>query len=650
MKKCILILVAFVCLQLVRAQTNKYEFGKVSIDDIEYKECPYDKTAEAVVLFDKGESRFVRSNDGFLIMYEKTTRIKILTSAGVDWAKVEIPFYESNNIYEKVFDVEATAYNFEDGVLTRTKLESENIHDEKINENWILRKFAVPNVKVGTVIEYKYTIESEYVFNLRDWEFQWKIPVLYSQYKVSMVPFYQYTFLLQGANKFDEQTSVVSSELEEQLGSIKFKFMNHTYVMKNLAAFKDEEFITSPGDYMIKLDFQLSKILYPSGVKKDIITTWPLLMKELSEHEDVGRYVSKSTKLAPKIFDLNGFSALSQQQKFDSVINYVKRNYSWDKKNRIYASKSAKDLMSDKFGNSADVNLFAVGLLNGVGVKAYPVLISTRNNGKIKYDYPFLDFFNYIGIKANIDSVAVLSDATDILIANDRLPVNCINDVGLVIKKDEVEWVSLLSKTNSKSRSTFLVNLNDTLSTANIILSAGEYDGLYMRKEYGSDMKKLAAYFSENGYTVADSSVVVKNMEKFSSPYLLRFTSEFKPERINNKIYLAPFFNELPKVNPLKQQTRTYPIDFTYSKQRIFNSNIPIPEGYTVEFLPMSKEINNDQFEMGYNASIIGNNVNVAFYYYFKKPVYAAADYAKIKNYYKELINKGNEKIVFVKK
>jgi len=96
-------------------------------------------------------------------------------------------------------------------------------------------------------------------------------------------------------------------------------------VMKNLAAFKDEEFITSPGDYMIKLDFQLSKILYPSGVKKDIITTWPLLMKELSEHEDVGRYVSKSTKLAPKIFDLNGFSALSQQQKFDSVINYVKR-------------------------------------------------------------------------------------------------------------------------------------------------------------------------------------------------------------------------------------------------------------------------------------------------------------------------------------
>lgn len=650
MKKFILILVTFVCLQLIQAQTNKYEFGKVPIEDIQYNECPYDKTAEAVVLFDKGESHFVKSHDSFLIMYEKTTRIKILTAAGVDWAKVEIPFYQSNNIYEKVFDVEATAYNYEDGVLTRTKLESENIHDEKLNESWILRKFAVPNVKVGTVIEYKYTIESEYVFNLRDWEFQWKIPVLYSQYNVSMVPFYQYTFLLQGAGKFDEQTSEVSTGLEEQFGSIKYKYMNHTYIMKNLAAFKDEEFITSPKDYMIKLDFQLSKILYPNGVKKDIITTWPLLIKDLLEDDNFGKYVSKSTKIAPKIFDLNGFSALTQQQKFDSVINYVKKNYSWNKKNRIYSSKSVKDLMTDKFGNSADVNLFAVGLLNGVGVKAYPVLISTRDNGKIKYDYPFLDFFNYVGIKADIDSVSVLSDATDILIANDRLPVDCINDVGLIIQKEEVEWVGLRSKTNSKSRSTFLVNLNDTLSTANIILSAGEYDGLYMRKEYGSDMKKIAAYFSENDYSVADSSVVVKNMEKFSSPYLLRFSSEFRPERINNKIYLAPFFNELPKVNPLKQQTRTYPIDFTYSKQRIYNSNISIPEGYTVEFLPMSKKINNDQFEMDYNATIIGNNVNVAFYYYFKQPVYAAADYVKVKTYYNEIISKGNEKIVFVKK
>lgn len=650
MKKSLFILVATVCLQLTQAQNNKYEFGKVSNDDIQYKECPYDKTAEAVVLFDKGESRFVQTENSFMVVYERTTRIKILTKAGVDWAKVEIPIYQSNNIYEKVINLEATAYNFEDGQLTANKLEKESVHEEKLSENWLQKKFAVPNVKVGTVIEYKYAIESEYVFQLRDWEFQWKIPVLYSEYKVSLVPFYQYTFLLQGANKFDEQTSVVSTGLEEQFGNVRYKDMIHTYVMKNLTAFKDEEFITSPRDYIIKLDFQLSKITYADGFQKDIISTWPLLMKDLLGDDNFGKYAAKCEKLASKVFDLKGFSSLTQQQKFDSVLSYVKKNYSWNKKDRKYASKSVKDLMADKFGNSADLNLFAVGLLNGVGVKAYPVLISTRDNGKIKYDYPFLDFFNYVGIKANIDSVSVLSDATDILIANDRLPLNCINDRGLIVQKDKVEWVGLLSRTNSKSRSSLFVHLNDTMSTVGVILTAGEYDGLYMRKQYGSDMKKITKYFSDNDYNVADSTVVIKNMENFSNPYSLKFISEFRPERINNKIYLAPFFSEVPKVNPLKQQTRTYPIDMIYSKQRIFNSNIPIPEGYAVEFLPASKKIKNPQFEMEYNATIVGENVNVAFYYSFKQPVYDAADYAKIKTYYNEIISKSNEKIVFVKK
>ena len=102
MKKCILILVTSVCLQLIQAQNNKYEFGKISNNDIQYNECPYDKTAEAVVLFDKGESRFVRTDNSFMVVYERTTRIKILTNAGIDWAKVEIPIYRSNNIYEKI--------------------------------------------------------------------------------------------------------------------------------------------------------------------------------------------------------------------------------------------------------------------------------------------------------------------------------------------------------------------------------------------------------------------------------------------------------------------------------------------------------------------------------------------------------------------
>lgn len=632
----------------ISAQDCEYEFGKVGLNDFEYTECPFDKGAEAVVVYDKGVSSFLDRDGNFSVLFKRYVRIKILSDAGAGWANVEIPYYQSNNIYESVYELEAVSYNFENGVVKRTELEKTSCHSEKKNENWMIKKFAIPNVKAGTVIEYRYSIESQYVFNLRDWEFQWRIPVLYSEYVVNMIPFYQYSFLLQGATKFDKQTSVVSND-DRQYGSTKYQDYVHTYAMRNIPAFKDEEFITSSNDYIIKLDFQLSRIIFPSGYKKDIITTWPLLIKDMLQEESFGKYILKAEKLSTKIFDLTKFANLNQQQKFDSVINYVKKTYIWNKKERLYASKSLKQFQEDKFGNSADINLFTIGLLRGVGLAAQPVIISTRENGKIKHDYPFLDFFDNVLIKADIDSSIVLSDATDILIANNRIPVNCINDIGLIVQKDIVEWVSLQASTMSRTRTNLVLNLSKTQCLSSVSISASEYDGLYFRKRFGVDRKAILKHLSENDYNVQDSTLVIKNMENFSNPYSFRFVAETRPEVIGNKIYISPFLKEVIQTNPLKQQTRTYPIDINYAQQRIYVSTITIPEGYKIDFLPAKKTIKNAYYEMNYDLMELNGVVNISFVYSFKIPVYEAGDYLMIKSFYNDIINKSNEKIVLVK-
>ena len=68
--------------------------------------------------------------------------------------------------------------------------------------------------------------------------------------------------------------------------------------MKNVPAFNSEEFISSINDYIIKIDFQLSKIHTTSGVSIDVITTWEELSKELLTHQDFGKYINKSKRLA----------------------------------------------------------------------------------------------------------------------------------------------------------------------------------------------------------------------------------------------------------------------------------------------------------------------------------------------------------------
>jgi len=643
----VLILIDF-CLML-SAQNFVNEYGKIGKDDVEFTSYEKDKSAEAVIIYDIGSSYFEHSADSYELIYERITRIKVFKEAGIKWAKIEIPFYQKGDIYEQIEDLEACTYNFEDGVLTRTNLDINNSHDEIINEFWRTRKFAMPNVKEGSIIEYHYKIRSQYMFNLRSWEFQSKIPVIYSKYIVKMIPFYEYTYLLQGAGKFDDQKSYEDT-YDNQFGPVKYHDMIHEFVMKDIPAFKDEEYISTIDDYIIKIGFQLSKVTQVYGAVEKILTTWPELIKNLLKDDNFGRYADKSEKVAAKIFDLKNLSLKPTREKFDSIMNYVKVNYSWNKINRKYTYKNPTVFLKDKIGSSAEINLFAVGLLKACGVQAIPVILSTRENGKIKYDYPFDYFFNYVCILVDIDGKKILTDATDPLLTNDRLPLKCLNDKGLLIQKDKVEWVNLQSNLSSKERTFIVQNLSESTQVATVEVSETEYDALASRKNLGSKINEIQKELTDKGYSIVDSSIVVKNQNLISEPYLVKYKTEQKVEKINDKIYISPFLQETIKENPLKQTERTYPIDIIYPIKRTFVSQINIPDGYKVDFLPSNDKISNDQFELEYSAVADETKVQVNLIYYFKTPIYRAEDYSKVKYYFKDIVTKGTAKIVLAKK
>jgi len=118
---------------------------------------------------------------------------------------------------------------------------------------------------------------------------------------------------------------------------------------------------------------------------------------------------------------------------------------------------------------------------------------------------------------------------------------------------------------------------------------------------------------------------------------------------VNNKIYVSPFLREGITENPLKQPTRNYPVDMIYPKKTSYFAEINIPDGFKVDYLPVNDKINNDQFEFDYTTMVTDKKISVSMVYYFKLPVYEAPEYDKLKYYFNEIINKGSEKIVFVK-
>lgn len=279
------------------------KFGKISATDFDVKSPVIDSNTNAVILSDVGSSKIDGNNSGsFSLIHKRSTRIKVLNKKGFDAANISIELYVSGNNEERLSDLKAVTYNLENGVVQQTKLEASNVFKEKLNKNWNARKFTFPNLKEGSIIEYSYTIESDFFNFLKPWEFQGNYPRLYTQYTVNIPEFFQYVFLSQGyfplknTKKDFFKTYSISDANGTQATehySLPGSETQNSWSATNVPAIKEEPFTSTTDNYISKLDFQLSKIQFPNGVPKDIMGNWATTSEQLLKSEDFGAGLSK---------------------------------------------------------------------------------------------------------------------------------------------------------------------------------------------------------------------------------------------------------------------------------------------------------------------------------------------------------------------
>ena len=82
--------------------------------------------------------------------------------------------------------------------MEKTQLETSGAFLEKRTPTVNVQKFTLPNVREGSVVEFAYTLTSDFLFNFQDWTFQRDIPVRWSEYRVSIPAFYRYKIMYQG--------------------------------------------------------------------------------------------------------------------------------------------------------------------------------------------------------------------------------------------------------------------------------------------------------------------------------------------------------------------------------------------------------------------------------------------------------------------
>jgi hypothetical protein len=648
MKKSIVCIIVLVFILIDSAsQEPSREFGKISQEELSMTSFARDPQAEAVVLFDIGESKFVDTDYGYDIQFSRTKRIKVISRAGIKYSEVAIPLYTGPDGRTEVLKtLVAISYNLENGQIKRTDLSPAAVFEERINNRWKQKKFVFPEVKPGTVMEYMYIMTTPYHFNLPDWEFQERIPVVYSRYTVRMIPFYEYAFIVQGTTKFDVQTSTVDKATRsfgavgevygQQVGTgVKFQDMVHVYGMNNVPAFRDESYITSYGDYIIKMDFQLAKFLNPYGPSQEVISTWPKLIEDLIRADEFGKYAKVSEKNGEKMLAGIKFTGEGQRAKARDIINFVKSSFKWDGFSSKYASRSPKEFAAQKTGNST------------AEIDAVPVLTSTRENGKISTKYPFLHYFNYVLVKVNTPEGSFFCDGTDIYTRYDRIPSRCINDKGLIVKNDGENWVALNSGVISVDSKNLIYEPDPQSLKAKVTLNlqASEFDAVYYKKNFEDDTLKLKKHLNELGFS-AISKINTFNIRESEKPYIITCYGETDIEQIDGKLIISPFMNFYQSENRLTQQNRTYPIDFTYANTESIKCKIKIPAGYKVLTLPEAFSLDTELVGIFTSYKVEGDVIDMDCSYGFKKAIYPPSDYRNIKMYFDIIVKKFHEQIV----
>src|SRR4030095_16959955 len=172
-------------------------FGSFSAEEIKLKQCSFDPEAEAIILFDKA---VVNHDDDYHMITERRIRIKILNEKGIDRANIVIPFYHKDD-FEFITKVEAYTFNYDaSGTQSISRVEKKSIYTEKLNSYYSLMKFAMPAVKVGSIIEYHFVSTMKHYGGLDEWKFQSDLPTLKSSFLLQIIPGREFAYTVQKNN------------------------------------------------------------------------------------------------------------------------------------------------------------------------------------------------------------------------------------------------------------------------------------------------------------------------------------------------------------------------------------------------------------------------------------------------------------------
>ena len=613
-------------------------FGEPTSEELNMTTYDADTSAAAVMLYNITDASLYVLPEGTTrrkrVITVKTIwerrikkRIKIFKNEGKTYGDVTIDCSFKDDV---VKNIKAASWKIIDGKVIKTSLESKNIHEETTDDSNKCYKFTIPMADVGAVIEYEYDIISKgYLPDRTTWYASSSIPVVYAKYKLevdnsfTMIPI---------------ATGLYPLECKKATGRTRVNPSNiWTYEGNNIPAIKEREYCWYPAQYnsqvnIIKVDndsWEIKEKLYYGS-----ITVF-------------GNLLHRQNPFSTEMKAMGILEMKSRKQQIEACANILFSKLKW---NKIYALKGSpeSDLLSSGTGTNADLNFIMISMLNELGIKAVPVLLRLRQNGRMAtsfFPYPgYVDTF-VVGIADDDGNMCYFDGSArygylntlppELLVAGYQLGNdNGVNEMTNIVDFAESgcnvaveEWLDSNDNGRVKSKVDLKYKYNGLLSMSK-------------KEHYNSFNGNDNAYISAQG-KVLDAEISNYSNEEahsFSPNFVEKFSIDSKEIPSSNieggELCTINPLMYVPDIMPqLKEAERDIPLDFDSRISLSYNFILHIPQGYDVQELPQNANYrtNDNSAMLKLISAVTDGRVVLKLNFSIKKNFFLQDEYNELK-------------------
>ena len=612
-------------------------YGKVDQADLDMKACDFEKDANAEILFDKGTVTF---DHNYSVIYEVHRRVKIFNDNGKDEAsvKIEYDFGDGENIY----GIQAETINQTDGKIEITKVDKKLIYTQVVDKMIKAVVFTFPNVKAGSIIEYKYTSTNDFL-GLPDWYFQSNIPTRYSEFSADIPDLIHFKNLV----RINMPVVKQKQDGQGQLADI---------AMANVPSLPNEPLMSSRHDNLQYVQYQLLSYTPNGGYTHTIEDNWQKIGENETNYDDFGGQFRRKLDGEDTIL-IKAKSLKTNDEKIAYIFNTVKHNVKWDETYRRYTNDGTVSAWQKKVGNSTEINLMVYHLLTKAGVKAYPLLLSTRKNGKVNPAFPSRFQFNTTVTYVPIDSANYyVLDATNKYNYYKDIPSNLLNSYGLLINKEEKKYDVTFIENTTPVRNVVIVSADikpgGKMEGTAQISSFGHYRKDNIESYMTDGEKKYKDKLREDDNNLNITSLKMEDMSVDSLPLTQNISFNLDLTGSDeNYIYFKPNLFTSIGANPFINEHRASDIDFGCRDNYSITNNYRIPAGYKADALPKSVSMVMPDQTITFKrlAAEQEGAIIVRYVISFNKTIFFKENYSELHDFYKKMYEMMSEPIVLKK-